>query len=55
MKVTSYMSKKKPKIEEFNQFSNLSEEWWKPEGKFKILHNIFVQKYLNINEFFHII
>ena len=24
--------------EEINKFSNLAEEWWKPNGKFKTLH-----------------
>ena len=34
------MKKKNSKIQEFNNFTNLSEEWWKPNGKFRILHQI---------------
>ena len=34
------MSKKISKKQEFQNFSKMSEEWWKPEGKFKILHRI---------------
>ena len=34
------MIKKNNKNTEFNHFSELSNEWWKPEGKFKILHTL---------------
>ena len=34
------MNKKKSKKQEYNNFSSIAEEWWKPEGKFKILHKI---------------
>ena len=34
------MIKKTSKISEFNHFTNLANEWWKPAGKFKILHTI---------------
>ena len=34
------MIKKTSKISEFNHFTNLSDEWWKPDGKFKILHTL---------------
>ena len=34
------MSKKTSKIQEFDHFSNISKEWWDPNGKFKILHKI---------------
>ena len=34
------MIKKTPKISEYNRFTNLANEWWKPFGKFKILHTL---------------
>ncbi len=34
------MNKKKSKKQEYNNFSSIAEEWWKPDGKFKILHKI---------------
>ena len=34
------MIKKTSKISEFNHFTNLANEWWKPAGKFKILHTL---------------
>ena len=34
------MSKKTTKKKEFDHFSKLAAEWWKVEGKFKILHEI---------------
>ena len=34
------MNKKKSKKQEYDNFSSIAEEWWKPEGKFKILHKI---------------
>ena len=34
------MSKNTSKKQEFNHFSKLAAEWWKKEGKFKILHQI---------------
>ena len=34
------MSKNTSKKQEFNHFSKLATEWWKKEGKFKILHQI---------------
>jgi 2-polyprenyl-6-hydroxyphenyl methylase/3-demethylubiquinone-9 3-methyltransferase len=40
VKVTSYMSKNTSKKQEFDHFSKLASEWWKTEGKFKILHQI---------------
>ena len=40
IKVTSFMSKKVSKKDEFDHFTSMAEEWWAPEGKFKILHQI---------------
>lgn len=34
------MNKNELKNKEFNQFSKLAPEWWNPDGKFKILHEI---------------
>ena len=34
------MSKKTSKNQEFDHFSSIANEWWRPEGKFKILHQI---------------
>ena len=34
------MNKKNSKKQEFDNFNQLSKEWWNPKGKFKILHNI---------------
>jgi 2-polyprenyl-6-hydroxyphenyl methylase/3-demethylubiquinone-9 3-methyltransferase len=34
------MIKKNSKNHEYDNFTELSHEWWKPEGKFKILHQI---------------
>ena len=34
------MIKKIPKKSEFDHFETLAEEWWDPNGKFKILHTI---------------
>ena len=34
------MNKKNLKTDEFKNFSQLSSEWWDPNGKFKILHQI---------------
>ena len=34
------MTKKISKNQEFNHFTNIAKEWWIPEGKFKILHEI---------------
>ncbi len=34
------MNKKKSKKQEYNNFSLIAEEWWKQDGKFKILHKI---------------
>ena len=34
------MIKKTSKISEYNRFANLANEWWKPFGKFKILHTL---------------
>ena len=34
------MSKNTSKKKEFDHFSKLAAEWWKKEGKFKILHQI---------------
>ena len=34
------MIKKTSKISEFNHFTNLANEWWEPDGKFKILHTL---------------
>ena len=34
------MNKKKSKKQEYNNFSSIAKEWWKPDGKFKILHKI---------------
>ena len=34
------MTKKISKDQEFNHFSNIAKEWWAPEGKFKVLHEI---------------
>jgi len=34
------MNKKTSKKEEFNNFTKIAQEWWKPEGKFKVLHDI---------------
>ena len=34
------MNEKKSKKQEFNNFSSIAGEWWKPDGKFKILHKI---------------
>ena len=34
------MNKKKSKKQEYNSFSSIAEDWWKPDGKFKILHKI---------------
>ena len=32
------MIKKTLKTSEFNHFETLADEWWDPDGKFKILH-----------------
>ena len=32
------MNKNNSKKQEFDNFSKIAREWWKPEGKFKILH-----------------
>ena len=34
------MSNKSSKNREFNHFSKIAKEWWLPDGKFKILHEI---------------
>tara|TARA_B110001454_G_C12584666_1_gene377575 strand:- start:23 stop:730 length:708 start_codon:yes stop_codon:yes gene_type:complete len=34
------MSKKTSKNQEFDHFTSIADEWWKPKGKFKILHQI---------------
>ena len=34
------MNKKIKKNEEFDHFDEIAEEWWLPDGKYKILHNI---------------
>lgn len=34
------MIKKKYQNQEFSHFKDLSKEWWKPNGKFKILHTL---------------
>ena len=34
------MNKKNSKSSEFKNFSDLALEWWNPNGKFKILHEI---------------
>ena len=34
------MHKKTTKIDEFDNFSKIANEWWIPNGKFKILHKI---------------
>ena len=34
------MIKKISKTNEFENFSKLSQEWWNPEGKFKVIHRI---------------
>ena len=34
------MIKKNSKEQEFKNFEDLSQEWWNPKGKFKILHQI---------------
>jgi len=34
------MSNKSSKNKEFNHFSKIAKEWWLPNGKFKILHEI---------------
>ena len=34
------MNKKNSKNHEFKNFANLASEWWNPNGKFKILHEI---------------
>lgn len=34
------MIKKTSKKSEFKHFTNLAEEWWDPDGKFGILHNL---------------
>ena len=34
------MNKKISKNDEFNHFNKIAKEWWKPYGKFKILHDI---------------
>jgi len=34
------MSNKSSKSREFNHFSKIAKEWWVPDGKFKILHEI---------------
>lgn len=34
------MSKKVSKKDEFDHFTSMAEEWWAPEGKFKILHQL---------------
>ena len=34
------MIKNTSKTSEFNHFETLSEEWWDPDGKFKILHTL---------------
>ena len=34
------MIKKTSKISEFNHFTNLANEWWEPDGKFKVLHTL---------------
>lgn len=34
------MNKNNSKTKEFNNFSDLALEWWNPNGKFKILHQI---------------
>ena len=39
------MSKNTSKKQEFNHFSKLAAEWWKKEGKFKILHQIIIPTY----------
>ena len=34
------MNKKTSKNQEFDHFASIAKEWWKPKGKFKILHQI---------------
>ena len=34
------MNKKNSKNQEFQNFNDLALEWWDPNGKFKILHQI---------------
>jgi len=34
------MIKKTLKASEFNHFETLADEWWRPDGKFKILHSL---------------
>ena len=34
------MIKKTSKIQEYKNFEKIATEWWKPKGKFKILHEI---------------
>ena len=34
------MIKKTSKTSEFNHFETLADEWWDPDGKFKILHSL---------------
>ena len=34
------MIKKNSKKQEFENFTDLAPEWWNPNGKFKILHQI---------------
>ena len=34
------MINKSTKNREFNHFNDISNEWWIPNGKFKILHDI---------------
>ena len=34
------MIKKSSKTEEYDHFVNLANEWWNPQGKFRILHSI---------------
>lgn len=34
------MTKNTSKNQEFKHFNSISKEWWRPEGKFKILHDI---------------
>ena len=34
------MIKNTLKTSEFNHFETLADEWWDPDGKFKILHSL---------------
>ena len=34
------MIKKTSKTSEFDHFETLADEWWNPDGKFKILHSL---------------